>query len=57
MPPKHKINRLGIYSSRYAYLHIINVQDIIDEKAFPEFLKWFKEKAEEIASKDKIGYL
>ncbi len=57
MPPKHKINRLGIYSSRYAYLHVINMQDIIDEKTFPEFLKWFKDKAEEIASKDKIGYL
>lgn len=52
MPPKQQINKLGIYSSRYAYLHIIKVQDIIDEKTFPEFLKWFKDKANEIASKD-----
>lgn len=57
MPPKNKINRLGIYSSRYGYLHVINIQDIIDENTFPEFLKWFKEKAEEISSKEKIRYL
>lgn len=48
MPQKHEINRLGIYSSRYGYLHFINVQDVINKKTFPKFLQWFGEKADEI---------
>ena len=44
-PPQHKIKRLGIYFSRYAYLHIIPVEDVIDEQRFPQFLLWFKERA------------
>ena len=44
MPPDHEINRLGIYSSRYAHLHVIKVHDIIDEKTFPKFIEWFKER-------------
>jgi len=41
------IKRLGIYSSRYAYLHFIDVQDIIREDTFPNFIEWFKKRASE----------
>lgn len=50
--PNHVINKLGIYSSRYAHLHVIDVQDIIDDTSFPEFLEWFKDKANEIATRN-----
>ncbi|AWB10119.1 hypothetical protein TDSAC_0756 [Thermodesulfobium acidiphilum] len=44
MPSNCEIKRLGIYSSRHAYLHIFNVQDIIKEETFPDFIKFFKER-------------
>lgn len=43
VPPHHEIKRLGVYSSRYACLHIVKVEDIIDFKTYPQFLNWFKE--------------
>jgi len=48
MPKKHEIKRFGIYFSRYGYLHVININDIIGNKTFPGFLQWFKEKAKEM---------
>lgn len=45
MPPKSYIKHLGIYFSRYGYLYLINVQDIIDETKFSNFLEWFKQRA------------
>jgi len=47
MPSNYKIKRLGVYFSRYAYLHFIDVKDIIREDTFPNFVKWFKERASE----------
>lgn len=44
-PPEYEVKKLGIYFSRYSHLHVISVQDIIDENAFPRFLEWFKERA------------
>lgn len=44
-PPSHKINRLGIYFSRYGYLHMMNVGDLIEEKKFLEFRRWFEQRA------------
>lgn len=41
----YEINKIGIYFARHAYLHIINVDDIINEKRFPKFLECFKAKA------------
>lgn len=49
---KHTINKLGIYSSRYAHLHIIDVHDIIDEATFLEFSEWFTDKANEVATRN-----
>lgn len=48
---KHKIKRIGIYSSRYAYLHVIEVKDIIDKKTYLQFLKWFKDRAKDKSPK------
>lgn len=41
-PPGHEIKRLGVYFSRYAYLSLFNVSDVIDPQTFPQFLQWFK---------------
>ena len=46
-PPDIEIKRLGIYFSRYGYLCFINVQDIIREDTFPNFVEWFKKRAGE----------
>lgn len=43
--PQHEIRRVGIYFSRYGYLHVMNIQDVIDISRFMQFLEWFKERA------------
>jgi len=45
MSPDNKINKIGIYFSRYGYLHTYKIEDIIDEKIFIEFIEWFKKRA------------
>jgi len=45
MPPKNQITKIGIYFSRHAYLHTYDIEDIIDETTYAEFIEWFKEKA------------
>jgi hypothetical protein len=45
-PPGHEIKRLGIYFSRYAYLFVFNVLDVIDPQTFPSFLDWFKRRCD-----------
>jgi len=47
MKKRAKINRLGIYYSRYAKLYYINLYDIINPRTFPGFIKWFRDKATE----------
>ncbi len=44
---KHKIGHVCVYFSRHNYLHIVDIKDIINEKTFPAFIKWFKKKAKE----------
>lgn len=41
----NNIKKLGVYFSRYGYLHLYNIEDIIDETIFPEFIQWFKDRA------------
>lgn len=48
LPNKHKIKRLGIYYSRFGYLYTFDIKDVINNKTFPTFLKWFKERADYI---------
>ena len=45
MPIQNEINKLGVYFSRYGYLYWYDLDDIIDENRFPEFIKWFKKRA------------
>jgi len=45
MPPQNEIKKLVIYFSRYGYLHLYKVEDIINENRFTKFLEWFKERA------------
>ncbi|ADP77741.1 conserved hypothetical protein [Methanothermus fervidus DSM 2088] len=47
MPSNYKIKRLGIYFSRHAYLHVFDVKDIIKKDSFPNFVEWFKKRANE----------
>jgi hypothetical protein len=43
--PKLDIKRVAIYFSRYAYLYLLDLKDIINQQTFPDFIKWFKERA------------
>ncbi|HEY9834972.1 MAG TPA: hypothetical protein V6D26_30750, partial [Stenomitos sp.] len=44
-PPGHEIKRLGIYFSRFAYLFVFNVADVVPLLTFPQFLEWFQKRA------------
>lgn len=41
-PASLEIRRIGIYFSRYGYLHVMPLEEIIDPAKFPQFLDWFK---------------
>lgn len=43
--PKLEIKKVAIYYSRYAYLHSLQLKDLINQKTFPEFIEWFKARA------------
>jgi hypothetical protein len=45
-PPQHEVRRLGIYFSRYAYLYIMPIEEVIDEQRFLQFIEWFQNRAE-----------
>lgn len=47
MPQNYDIKHLGIYFSRYGYLYLIDIQRIIAEIKFINFLEWFKQRATE----------
>lgn len=41
----YPICRVSIYYSRFAYLHTIELKDIINQSTFSDFLEWFQERA------------
>lgn len=43
--PRNRIDRLGIYYSRYGELYTIPVKAVINERRLPSFIKWFKKRA------------
>ena len=43
----NEIKRLGIYFSRHAYLHLLNVKDVIEEEKLLGFIEWFKQRAKQ----------
>lgn len=45
-PASLEIRRIGIYFSRYGYLHVMPLEEIIDSAKFPQFLEWFKGRIE-----------
>ena len=47
-PDIEEIRRLGIYFSRYAYLYEFPVDQVINPQTFPQFVKWFEKRAQEI---------
>lgn len=47
LQPKPEIKKVSIYFSRYAYLHTLNLEEIINEDTFPDFVQWFQERAKQ----------
>jgi len=45
--PKPTITKVAIYFSRYSYLYIIHLSEIIDPVTFPKFVRWFRKRAAE----------
>lgn len=45
LEPKLRINKFAVYFSRFAYLQIFEVKEIIESDAFPKFIKWFETRA------------
>ena len=43
--PKPEITKVAIYFSRYAYLYVLDLQKIINKNTFPDFVRWFKNRA------------
>lgn len=46
--PKRKIKKLAIYYSRHAHLEVFELQDIVNPKTFPKFVKWFSIRARQM---------
>ena len=44
--PKLEIKHLAIYYARHGYLYKFDVNDIINPRTFPEFVRWFKLRAD-----------
>lgn len=47
LTPKPRITNVAIYFSRYAYLLTLNLQEMIDQRTFPAFVEWFRDRARE----------
>ena len=45
LSPKPTITKVAIYFSRYGYLHVMPLFELINKKKFPEFVRWFKGRA------------
>ena len=45
--PKLKITKIGVYFSRFAYLHVLDLDEIISKKSFPNFIEWFVDQAKQ----------
>ena len=45
LKPKPPVTKVGIYFARHAHLHVFQLDEVIDRDSFPEFVRWFKERA------------
>ena len=48
-PEDHEIHKIGIYFSRYEYLHVINVRDVFNQSKLSSILDWFIDKGKKIS--------
>lgn len=51
-PVEPKIEKLGIYYSRYGELYTFSVASVIVESKFASFKEWFKEKASQLSKSE-----
>ncbi len=51
LPKKRRIKNFAIYFSRQAYLHVLPLNQCIDNQRFTEFFEWFKDKVENYAKR------
>ena len=45
LEPKLEITKVAIYFSRHAYLHVLDLEEIINRHTLPDFIRWFKSRA------------
>ncbi len=44
LSPKPAITKIAIYYSRHAYLHVMDLKEIIDSNSYQSFIQWFVEE-------------
>lgn len=47
LKPKPTITKVALYFSRYGYLHVIQLSELINPTTFPQFVQWFQHRAAE----------
>jgi hypothetical protein len=45
--PKPAITKVAIYFSRFSYLYVVPLSELIDSTTFPKFVQWFQKRAAE----------
>ncbi len=45
--PKPTITKVAIYFSRFGYLHVMPLSELVNSTTFPEFVQWFQKRAAE----------
>ena len=45
--PKPAITKVAIYFSRFGYLYVVPISELVDSTTFPEFVQWFQKRAAE----------
>jgi hypothetical protein len=54
LDPKARILKIGVYFARFGYLHVLDLKDIIRPQTFPDFVRWFTQRALETANRGQI---
>ena len=52
LDPKPAIAKVAIYFSRFGFLYLIPLADIVNPNTFPDFLQWFEKRAKEYYPKE-----
>lgn len=47
LKPKPTITKVAVYFSRYGYLFVMHLSELVDLATFPKFLRWFQKRAAE----------